>query len=101
MPGENNLFAASLWLMNEGSYGLRVNLQCSHGSGTTIVPLNVAPTRRPDMPTHLRIVLVTLIITIFVGRVWLVAVAAHLGLQWPTRITAALHGHTRSRRRQA
>ena len=75
VPGETNLFAASLWLMNEGSYSLRVNVQGSHGSGTAIVPLNLAPTRRPDMPIHLRIVFGSLGVTIFLSLVWLVAVA--------------------------
>jgi hypothetical protein len=76
VPGETNLFAASLWLMNEGSYSIRVNVQGSQGSGTAIVPLNLAPTRQPDMPTHLRILLVTLGVTVFGGLIWLVAVAA-------------------------
>jgi len=76
VPGETNLFAASLWLMNEGSYGVRVNVLGPQGSGTAIVPLNLAPTGNPDMPTHLRILFVTLGVAVFAGLIWLVAVAA-------------------------
>ena len=62
--------------MNEGSYSVRIHVQGSQGSGTAIVPLNLAPTRRPDMPTPLRILLVTLGVTILAGLVWLATVAA-------------------------
>lgn len=76
VAGESNLFNAALWLMQNGSYSMRVTLEGQRGSGTTPIPLNAAPTRAPSMGLLLRIVLPGLGLLLLVGAVWLIGAAA-------------------------
>jgi hypothetical protein len=88
VAGESNLFNAALWLMRNGSYSVRVTLEGRRGIGTTLIPLNAAPTRAPSMGPLLRMVLPGLGILLLIGAVWLVGAAARDSVlacgAWPT-----------------
>lgn len=49
VPGETNLYTASLWLMNSGAYSVFVDLVGPSKTETIIVPLNSLATRRLGM----------------------------------------------------
>jgi hypothetical protein len=73
--GDSTLFSAALWLMREGGYGVQVTIEGPDGRGTTLVPITAVATRRLELETPLKIVLIGLGVLLFAGAVTLVGAA--------------------------
>ena len=71
VPGDSNLFTAQLWLMTQGSYTVRVQVD----EGVALVPVVTAPTRLKGMQRGLGTVLAALGLLLFAGAVTIVGAA--------------------------
>lgn len=71
VPGDPGLFSAQLWLMTQGSYTVRVQVD----DGVALVPVVTAPTRLKGMQRGLGIVLAALGLFLFAGAVTIVGAA--------------------------
>ena len=69
VPGEAGLWAAELWLMTTGSYGVRVGVAGDDGQGIAFVPVSAVAARRLDMNPLMAAVLVAAALFLFVGGV--------------------------------
>lgn len=67
--GETNLYAATLWLMKSGGYGLDVNVEGARGGGTVIVPVNAVATNTRGMSVSYSLMLMALAGLLFAGAV--------------------------------
>ena len=76
VSGDEHLFNAALWLFRDGAYSIRVTVESPRGSGTVIVPLTSAATRRPAMPPALGAVLAGLGALLLMGAIGIVGAAA-------------------------
>ena len=76
VAGDDHLFNAALWLFRDGAYSIRVTVESPRGSGTAIVPLTSAATRRPAMPPALGAVLAGLGALLVFGAIRLAGAAA-------------------------
>src|SRR5262245_38045125 len=88
IAGESNHFNAALWLMRNGSYSIRVNVEGGRGVGTALVPLNAAPTRPPTMAPLLRVLLAALGGVLLVGAIWLAGAVARDSVLEPGALPA-------------
>ena len=67
--GETNLYAATLWLMKSGGYGVDVNVDGTRGGGTVIVPVNAVATNTRGMSASFSLMLMALAALLFAGAV--------------------------------
>jgi len=75
VPGDSTLYSAALWLMTGGSYGVQVTVEGAAGSGTALVPVMAAATRRLALDAPLGAALLGLGLFLCVGAVTLIGVA--------------------------
>lgn len=76
VAGETNLFNAALWLLQGGSYSVRVTVEGGRGEGTAVIPLNSASFQQPEMSDGMRAALIIAGALLFFAALWLVAAAA-------------------------
>ena len=76
VAGDDHLFHTALWIIRDGAYSIRVTVESARGSGTAIVPLHSAATRRPAMPPALGAVLAGLGVLLVLGAIRIVGAAA-------------------------
>ena len=76
VSGDPTLYAADLWLMTGGSYGVDVIVEGAAGTGRTRIPVASIATRRLALPTGIGGVLALLGILLFLGVVTAVGAAA-------------------------
>lgn len=69
LPGETNLYTATLWLMKSGGYGVEVNVEGTRGTGTVIVPVNAVATNTRGMSKGYSLMLMALAAMLFAGAV--------------------------------
>jgi hypothetical protein len=96
VAGQADRFSATVWLPRTGAYRMRVRVGGPDGTGTALVPLQAAATRRPSMPATLRLGLVFPGVLLLLGAIWLAGVAARESTLAPG-VTADLHGLRRGR----
>ena len=95
VPGDEELYAAQLWLMTFGSYSVHVEVEGPDGSGTAVVPLNARRTAVLAMPRWYGLILLGLAAFLFVGAVTIVGAAVRESVVSPGEAP------TRRRRRRA
>lgn len=83
VAGETNLFNAALWLLQSGSYSVRVTVEGGRGEGTAVIPLNSASFQQPEMSNAMRAALIIAGALLFFAALWLVAAAARDGTVAP------------------
>jgi hypothetical protein len=76
VQGETRLWAAQLWLMEFGSYSVRVVVDGTRGEHAVIVPVRAIATERLGMPAGLAIALTGLGLFLLVGALTIVGAAA-------------------------
>lgn len=76
VPGETRLWAAQLWLMEFGSYSVRVVVDGAQGEHAVIVPVRAIATERLGMPPALAATLLGLGAFLVVGVLTIVGAAA-------------------------
>jgi len=54
VTGVANLYAAELWIMEQGAYAIHVEVDGAHGTGETVVPMNAVNLAPAPMPVWLR-----------------------------------------------
>jgi hypothetical protein len=75
VAGEDGLYAADLWLMEFGSYSVRVIVNGGRGTGETFVPVQAIATRTLPLGKGLGFVLAALGILLVAGAIRLVGAA--------------------------
>jgi hypothetical protein len=100
VPGEERLWAGTLWLMDFGSYSVHVDVEGAAGAGSTIVPVRAIATEIRGMDTGLALGLSGLGIFLLLGALTLVGAAAREGDLTPGEV-AGPPRHRRARRAQA
>src|SRR5437667_7760277 len=75
VPGDSTLYSAALWLMSSGSYSVRVTVEGSAGTGTTLVPVMAVATRRLALDKPLGATLLALGAFLCVGALTIVGAA--------------------------
>jgi len=95
IPPDTNLFNASLWLFQSGSYSLRIAADSITGKGTATIPVTVASLRLPRMPLWLGSVLLLALGILVVGATWIAGAAS---LEYPVRSSQDLPEKTSGRR---
>lgn len=79
VAGEPRLFTGQLWLMEAGTYNVRVDVRGADGAGTAFVPVTAAPIRRLGMQAPLGGLLAALGVFLAFGLVWIVGAAVREG----------------------
>src|SRR5215831_14032985 len=75
VPGDDELYAASLWFMVPTSYRVVVAVDGSRGAGTAIVPVVAIATAQRAMPTGTGIALIALGVFLVIGLLTIVHAA--------------------------
>jgi hypothetical protein len=89
VPGDANLYNAQLWLMTQGSYTIRVQVDGAAGEGAALVPVVSAPTQLRGMQRGLGIVLAALGLFLFAGALTIVGAAFRESLLSPGEVPEA------------
>ena len=76
VPPDTNLFNASLWLFQSGSYSLRVVAESITGKGVATIPVTVASLRLPRMPLWFAAMLLLSIGLLVAGATWIAGAAS-------------------------
>ncbi|MBX6362542.1 MAG: hypothetical protein IRZ00_01630 [Gemmatimonadetes bacterium] len=79
VPGDPRLFTGQLWLMEAGTYNVRIDVRGADGAGAALVPVTAAATRRLAMQAPLGWLLAALGAFLAVGLVWIVGAAVREG----------------------
>lgn len=80
-PGETHLYAAQLWLMTRGAYGVEVSLEGDRG-GSVIVPVNSVAYDRKPMPAAMKTITGVLGLVLALGIV-AIGFAGGRDSDWP------------------
>lgn len=75
VPGQAGSYTAQLWLMRQGSYTVRVEVDGSSGPGVALVPVTTAPTKVRGMQKGVGIALTLLGVFLFAGALTIVGAA--------------------------
>jgi hypothetical protein len=90
MSGPGLRYAAAVWFMRAGSYGVRITVDGGAGRGSVTVPVDAQPTRRLAMRPAISVLLLAGGIALAVGLVAIVGAAAREGALPPTAEVAEL-----------
>lgn len=86
VPGDDSLFTAQLWLMTQGSYTVRVQVEGSAGEGVALVPVVTAPTELKTMQPGMGLLLAALGVFLFAGAVTIVGAAVRESVLAPGEV---------------
>jgi hypothetical protein len=75
VPGEAELFAAQLWLMERGAYRIVIDIEGPQGAGQAIVPVTATATERLPMGAGTRLTLLGAAAFLVIGLVSIVGAA--------------------------
>lgn len=89
VPGESNLWTATVWLLRPGSYTVQLKLDGPRGPGEVLVPVNVLSQLRQPMSGAVRVKLLLSGLCLFAGALLIVRGVARDGLVEGTTVLAA------------
>ncbi|MBX2841241.1 MAG: hypothetical protein KTR26_05690 [Flammeovirgaceae bacterium] len=81
--GDDELFTGQLWLMSHGSASVKIIVEGSKGTGSTVIPVPALASAQLEMESELEILLITLGAILLIGGATIVGASAGEGMLKP------------------